>query len=287
MHVRHIAFALFLSVASHAQVTLPEGTKIRLRLEQTVSSATAEEGQTVEFIVAEAISVNGAVVVKEGARATGTVTEAVGKRRMGRAGKLDFSIDRVSAVDNHWVPLRYTVRKKSGDSHSLRTGIITAGVAVAFWPAAPAVLLLRGKDISINKGTPFEVFTDNSHVVAQAAAPASVVPAPARIQPAPALVLAAAQPAPAAPPAAAAPVASVAAAIATVTVTSPVAGAEIEVDGQFVGNTPTTLRLSPGKHQFTVKSGALSYQRLLQVTAGSTVSLNATLSRSVAVARQQ
>jgi len=280
MHLRHITMTLFLATTSYAQVTIPEGTKIRLRLEQTVSSGTAEEGHTVEFAVAEAVSVNGVVVIKDGARATGTVTQAVGKRRMGRAGKLDFSIDRVTAADNQWVPLRYTVRKKSGDSHSVRTGIITAGVAVAFWPAAPAVLLLRGKDIVINKGTPFEVFTDNSHALAHSSpAPA---PPPVRVQPSPTSipVLSAAQVAPPPSPIVAAPAAP--AAPATVTVTSSVPGAEIEVDGQFVGNTPTTLRLPAGKHQFSVKSGPLSYQRILQVTAGSTVSLNASLSRTVA-----
>ena len=100
-------FALLSVLSCSAQIELPEGTKIRVRLEQAISSATAEEGQLVEMSVTDAVRVGDAVVIAEGASVTGTVTEAHEKRRMGRAGKLDFSIDRVKTVDNRWVPLRY------------------------------------------------------------------------------------------------------------------------------------------------------------------------------------
>jgi hypothetical protein len=55
------------------------------------------------------------------------------------------------------------------------------------------------------------------------------------------------------------------------------AAAEIEVDGVFVGNTPTTLQLGTGTHRIVVKNGAKSWQRNVQVNGGSTVSLNAVL----------
>jgi hypothetical protein len=98
-----------------AQVTVPDGTKIRVRLDQTLSSGTTEQGQTVELSVTEPVKVDGQVVIPEGSRVTGTVTEAQEKRHMGRAGKLDFSIDRVRAADGEWIPLRYTINKpKSG-----------------------------------------------------------------------------------------------------------------------------------------------------------------------------
>src|SRR5438874_4808917 len=125
---------LLVSTACFAQVTIPDGTKLRVRLDQTISSATADEGQTVELSVAEGVKVGDQVVIPEGARVTGTITMAEAKKRMGRAGKLDFSIDRVRAIDGEWLPLRYEVNKKSGESHAVRTGVITAGVAVVFWP---------------------------------------------------------------------------------------------------------------------------------------------------------
>jgi hypothetical protein len=166
---------------------------------------------------------------------------------------LDFSIDRVKTVDNQWVPLRYTVTKKSGQSHAVSTGILTAGTALVFWPAAPVFLLRKGQDININRGVAFEVFTDANLAVA---APAPPVPT-----------------SPSAPPIA--PVAPATA--ATVSITSSVAAADIEVDGVFVGNTPTSLQLPTGQHRIAVKHGAKTWQRTVQVSAGSTITLNATL----------
>src|SRR5689334_11351750 len=155
-----MAVALLSVLGCSAQIVLPEGTKIRVRLDQNISSATAEEGQTVEFSVSDAVRVGDTVVIAEGARATGVVTQANERRRLGRSGKLDFSIDRVRTTDNQWVSLRYTVTKKSGQSHAVRTGIVTAGVAAVFWPAAPVMLLMKGQDIQINRGVAFDVYTD-------------------------------------------------------------------------------------------------------------------------------
>src|SRR5690242_5616132 len=122
---------LMLSAAlASAQINIPDGTKVRVRLDQTLTSATSEEGQTVELSVTDAIKVGDQAVIPQGARVTGTITSAHEKRRLGRAGKLDFSIDRVRSADGEWVPLRYTLNKKSGESHAVRTGVITAGVAV-------------------------------------------------------------------------------------------------------------------------------------------------------------
>jgi hypothetical protein len=45
------------------------------------------------------------------------------------------------------------------------TGIVTAGVAAAFWPAAPVLLLRKGADVTINRGVSFDVFTDANHVL--------------------------------------------------------------------------------------------------------------------------
>ena len=243
-----------------AQVTVPDGTKIRVRLDQTISSGTADQGQVVELSVAEPIKVDGQVVIPEGSRVTGTVTEAHEKRHMGRAGKLDFSIDRVRAADGEWIPLRYTINKKSGGSHAVSTGVLTAGAAVLFWPAAPAILLIKGKDVTLNKGMVFDTFTDQDHAVGASGASGSTV--------------------------AAAKGSNGVAGAASVTIGSNVPGADVEVDGAYVGSTPATLPLSAGTHQITVKSGVAVWQRSLLVNAGGTVNVNAQLEQMQAVSRR-
>lgn len=276
-----VGFALVCS-AAFGQILIPDGTKIRLRLDQTISSATADEGQTVELSVTEAIKVDGQVVIPEGARATGNIVQAQAKRRMGRAGKLDFSVERVRAGDGEWIPVRYSINKKNGDSKAVSTGIITAGVAVVFWPAAPFVLLRHGKDVTINKGVIFDVFTDRNHEYAMNATPKMSAPAQSVPVHAPMAPVAPTQPsvlrvsAPMQPMAQQAVPEQSAGVPAAVTVTSSTPGADIEINGAFVGSTPTTLKLAPGAYTVTVRSGVQMWQRVLQATSGSDVTLNAT-----------
>jgi PEGA domain len=234
-------------VAQVSQLTMPEGTKIRVRLEQNLSSATAEEGQPVQLSVADDVRIGDTVVIKQGAAAVGTVTLATKKRRMGRTGKLDFSIDRVVAEDGSSIPLRYSPQKRDGGSHALATGIITAGAAVAFWPAAPFVLLIQGKDVTLHRGMEIDVFTDQTFAMRNPAA----------------LLASAGQ--------------SLSATPVAVQVTSQPEGAEIEVDGTFVGSTPGTIQVIPGLHHISVKRGRSSWQRDMDVRAGSLVPVNATL----------
>lgn len=266
--------ALAAVAVSYGQgVTVPDGTKLRVRLDQTISSASAEAGQTVELSVTEAVKINGDVAIPEGARVTGTITQAQEKRRMGRAGKLDFSVERVRAIDGEWIPLRYTLSKKTGQSDATRNGIITAGVAVVFWPAAPLVLLAKGKDVTINKGVTFDVFTDSDHLVKTRAAMAPAGPAP---------VMTPASSAFAASPVSMNASTPSAGGEASVSITSTVQGADIEVDGAYVGSTPTTMRLTAGQHNIVVRQGSRVWQRTMQVTPGSNVTVNAAFSGPVA-----
>jgi hypothetical protein len=263
-----LAFAVMSAVSfGQTNLVVPDGTKIRVRLDQQISSATADEGQTVELTVAEAVKVDDVAVIPEGSRVTGTITEATAKRRMGRAGKLDFSIDRVRSVDGEWIPLRYTLNKKAGESHAVRSGVITAGVAVVFWPAAPVFLLMKGKDVTINKGVTFDVFTDTEHRISNLGKkPGNLATGNGQQMPGNGQQMPGAG-----------------SGTATLTITSTVLGAEIELDGAFVGNTPTTLQVSAGTHNFIIRSGSEVWQRSMQVTPGSNVSLNADLGSRGAV----
>lgn len=75
-----------------------------------------------------------------------------------------------------------------------------------------------------------------------------------------------------------APVAQPAESNATkLSVSSTPAGADIAVDGGFVGNTPSTVKLAPGDHTVTVsKSGFKDWERKLK-TSGGNVNVNAEL----------
>jgi hypothetical protein len=89
-----------------------------------------------------------------------------------------------------------------------------------------------------------------------------------------------------APVGAAAPVAAAdpppeAALVGKISVASAPDGADIEVDGSFVGNTPSDLQLPEGEHVVAVKkTGFRDWERKLKVTSGSNVHLRAELDKA-------
>jgi PEGA domain len=67
----------------------------------------------------------------------------------------------------------------------------------------------------------------------------------------------------------------------SVTIKSIPFGAEISVDGKFVGNTPSTLRLKSGDHKISVKqAGYVLWERTISLSAGGNITVNATLEKT-------
>jgi hypothetical protein len=79
--------------------------------------------------------------------------------------------------------------------------------------------------------------------------------------------------------------AQTAAAQASLAIDSTPPNADIEIDGAFVGNTPSTISVSPGSHQITVKKkGFADWTKTLKVTGGN-VHLSAALEAEATPAR--
>jgi hypothetical protein len=238
---------------------LEDESPIRLRLNRTVSSADAHVGDTVDFETLDDITVNGTLVIPKGGLAFATITEAQAKRRMARGGKLDMNIDYVKLASGDKAALR-AVKDVKGGGH---TGAMVGGMvatAIVFFPAAPFFLFMHGKDISIPKGTEITAYV-NGDVKLDIAKFQPALPANA-----PAETVAAASP----------ETAGVVAAKLHVESVPP--AADIEVDGDFVGNTPSDVQVAEGEHTVTVKKlGFKAWERKLKVSGGSSVNLGAEL----------
>lgn len=78
-----------------------------------------------------------------------------------------------------------------------------------------------------------------------------------------------------------APVAAVATPVANLKIDSTPPGADIEVDGSFVGNTPSDVQVAEGDHTIVVKkSGFKNWERKLKSSAGSSVHIGAELEKA-------
>ena len=128
------------------QIVLLDGTAIKLHVNRSVSSENATVGQPVDFTVTEDVAVDEVVLIPKGSTAMGKVIEAVPKRRMGRAGKLEIVLEYVRLADSEKVPVR-AVKEAKGKSRTagMTVGIVATGLL--FWPAAPLFLLMHGKEL--------------------------------------------------------------------------------------------------------------------------------------------
>jgi hypothetical protein len=78
-----------------AVITLPEGTEVRVRLDDSLSSKDSQPGQTFSATVADDVQANGTTVIPRGARAQGTVVDAKGLGRFKGGAMLAVKLDTI------------------------------------------------------------------------------------------------------------------------------------------------------------------------------------------------
>lgn len=235
---------------------LEDGTPVKLRLTRNLSSGSDKKGDQVDFEVLEDIVVGKLIVVPRGAVALATITDAEPKKRMGRGGKLDVNIDSVRLRDGERAALRSSQENKGGGHVGAMTGAMV-GTAIVFFPAAPLFLFMHGKDINIPKGTEITAYVEGNVQLDPAKFEAQTEAAQPQAAPAKNPELQ-----------------------GTVSISSTPAGADVEVDGSFMGNTPSQLELASGDHTIKLsKSGFRAWERKLKVSGGS-INLNAELERT-------
>jgi hypothetical protein len=236
---------------------LEDGTPVKLRLNNDLSSASAVTGQTVDFAVVEAVRTHDVVVIPEGGIAWATVTEAQHKRHLGRGGKLNLVIDRVRLADGERAPLR-AVKEAQGGGHvgAMTTAMVATGILI--FPVAPLFLFMHGKDITIPKGTEVTAYVngdyalDRAKFVAIESGKLSANAAPARAPEPPKETV--------------------------VEVNSYPPGADIILNGKLVGNTPSTLRLAAGDYKIRIrKHGYQTWDKALKVDGTGTQAITVQL----------
>jgi len=197
--------------------------------------------------------------------AIGTVTRAKKRGRFGRAGKLDISLDTIRLPNGEKVPLRATIESKGKGSTGVMTGAIIATSILFFQSSSNILFLMKGKDVTLPKGTEVTAYvagditinpktfsnsTNNSATTNNGINSAKDAGSEEL----------------------------------TIKVNSTPQGADIMINGKFVGNTPSAIRLKTGDYFIMIrKNGFNTWERslsLMSVMSGSEISLNADLEKA-------
>ena len=107
--------AMLVAQTAGQTLKIQDATAVRLSLTESLSSATNSVDDPVRFEVTEDVKVGDLIAIPRGSTAVGHVVEVEPKRRLGRAGKLNFSIDHVKAPDGANVRLRPSSARKGED----------------------------------------------------------------------------------------------------------------------------------------------------------------------------
>ena len=139
------------ATAASAAGRLPEGAEVRVRTESDLTSKTAEVGDTVYLRVSDPVRYNGRVIIADGARVTGHISEARHRGIFGRAGKLEIACDSVKIGEN-------SLRLRGGkNSNGKGQGTLSIATAVL---VAPVAGVITGKSAVIKQGTEFICYSD-------------------------------------------------------------------------------------------------------------------------------
>jgi hypothetical protein len=179
---------------------IPQGSHVLLRLENSVSTRTAREGDYVYLRTAAPIAANGEILVPEGSYVQGVVTHAVRSGRVKGKAELGIRIDtltlasgkviklspRLSSVDSGGTEQKVDSNEneiKQGSSHGADAarvaelgggGAAIGGLATRTWSGAgigagaggavglATVLLTRGKEVDLRRGSTMDVVFDRA-----------------------------------------------------------------------------------------------------------------------------
>jgi hypothetical protein len=252
---------LALAPASLQGVTsawLAPNTPVELRLKQTISSASARINDRVDFEVVEDVKAGDIVAIPAGSLAWGIVSEASPRGRLLKSGRLSISVRAVCLASGERAPLRgdpgERPRREAPEPDEPSNNVLAL-------PAIPVLLFAYGKDITLPEGRTATAFIgqginlDASRVENRGPNTTCDRDSSLPVTSAEGLEI-----------------------LSSVSIRSTPPGAEVTVDGRYLGNAPSTVRLPAGDHVLTITAaGHKTWERRIHLTPGGDTNIAAAL----------
>ncbi|HEU4509768.1 MAG TPA: hypothetical protein VFR78_16140 [Pyrinomonadaceae bacterium] len=138
-------------------VSVADGTEVEIQLTNNASGEELKVGDIVDFVVVKPVVVNGVTIFEKDAGARARITTAKRAGHWGKAGKLEWAMQDVLAVDGNRVPARFTQRK-IGDSKGGTVAVAAVATTVFLGPVGLLWGLKKGKPAIIPAGNRYSVF---------------------------------------------------------------------------------------------------------------------------------
>jgi hypothetical protein len=116
------------SDAKASEVSIPAGTPIAVRLQSSVSTASARSGDSFEAVVDEPVIVNGQTVIPKGAAATGRVITSQSGGHLHKVSYLRIALSSIS-IEGDNVPVHTSSLSVAGKAHTKRNVALIGGGA--------------------------------------------------------------------------------------------------------------------------------------------------------------
>ncbi|SDZ91596.1 hypothetical protein SAMN05443667_101278 [Flavobacterium gillisiae] len=143
------------ATSTASTMTLSEGTVLKVALSEDLNGKNLSKGQKIDFTTSGDFILGDRVVIKEGLKVTGTVTEAAKSGMLAKRGKLAFSIDYLYLPDGKVIKLTSDVTKAVKSS----TGVVVATAVLL----SPLALFIGGKNAKYKEGEIFEAYVKESY----------------------------------------------------------------------------------------------------------------------------
>lgn len=132
---------------------LQQGSTVLVKLAQNVNANMNFTGETIYFEVTEDVTVENTTVIKKGEFVKGAISEAVGRKSLGKGGKLTITPKSMKTSTNQLVLFESAPLSSEGRK---RTGATVAHVVM--W--GPLGLFAKGRAAFLMKGTEFDLTVD-------------------------------------------------------------------------------------------------------------------------------
>ena len=144
------------------KVTIPAGTKLKVKLQKDISSRTAKKGDLVPMVIADDVFVNDTVLVMtKGGIVSPTVKSVRRSGRFGRTGYINLDLSNLETMDSTLLSVNIDDAGEKYDKKKI--GMAAGASAVGYVVLGPIGLtggaFIKGGEIEIPAGAVFNVIT--------------------------------------------------------------------------------------------------------------------------------